>query len=255
MTTKDSTRKSFSVIKFLLLIFLTFPVITAVSQTIGDTIYYTKQWNITTDIETHYYSSITTCNDMNRCERSYFFKDQNIYSNLSLVENKKEGISKWFYKNGNLKVSASYKNDVLHGELTRYFENGEIKLNESYDDGVLKATYLMNADNNRVYFKSDQPALVLGCKNVKASAKKLQKSIKNNKSLIYDENLNEIHGEVIVEFIVNLQGGIEYRHFIDAENIFIEKEAERILKALPKFQPAMHNGTAVLSFGSIKITI
>ena len=65
----------------------------------------------------------------------YYFKNGNISSKDSLVNNKIQGESFGYYNNGKIQYKCNYLNDELHGELIYYNLNGDIKKKILYKNG------------------------------------------------------------------------------------------------------------------------
>ncbi len=74
--------------------------------------------------------------------------------------------------------------------------------------------------------------------------------------LVYPENAIDSHieGRVIIEFIVKADGSIGDAKIIRGVDDMLDAEALRIVKSIPRFNPAMLNGKAVESIFTLPIT-
>jgi antitoxin component YwqK of YwqJK toxin-antitoxin module len=69
---------------------------------------------------------------------------------LSLKNNKKDGVCREYYEDGSLKKEETYKLGILHGKLKRYFENGNLKYDEEYFEGKLNGKCLSYYEDGSV---------------------------------------------------------------------------------------------------------
>ena len=65
---------------------------------------------------------------------------------------------------------------------------------------------------------------------------------------------NEVQGCVVVRFIVDETGKVSDATVIHSVDYFLDREAVRVCKSLPKFTPARHNGQAVSVWYTLPVT-
>lgn len=66
-------------------------------------------------------------------------------------------------------------------------------------------------------------------------------------NLVYPKSAREngIQGKVIVSFVVETDGSISEVKVVRSVNAVLDEEAARVVKAMPKWKPGMHNGEVV----------
>lgn len=69
-----------------------------------------------------------------------------------------------------------------------------------------------------------------------------------------DSRQNNIQGTVEVEFIVNKRGKVRKVKVLHGVNEELDEEAVRVIKKLPRFNPALKDGKAVAFYYVIPIT-
>ena len=82
----------------------------------------------------------------------------------------------------------------------------------------------------------------------------LMKWLSNN--LRYPESAqeNEIQGRVIVRFVINKDGSIEQASVVKGVDKELDAEALRVVKMMPKWQPAKNGGIAVRCYFTLPVT-
>ena len=63
-----------------------------------------------------------------------------------------------------------------------------------------------------------------------------------------------IQGSVIVQFVVNADGSIDDATVVKPVNVFLDREALRVINAMPKWEPGVKDGKAVRVRFTIPIT-
>lgn len=65
---------------------------------------------------------------------------------------------------------------------------------------------------------------------------------------------NDIEGRVIVKFVVNTDGSTEQASILKGVDKDLDAEALRVVKRMPKWQPAKNNGVTVRSYFTLPVT-
>ena len=133
-------------------------------------------------------------------------------------------------------VSAQQKNVKNTGFMTEhgimYFEDGA-EILEITDDVITKP------DKNGVFqVVEDQPKFPGGMEA-------LMKYLKDNVRYPAICKEQKIQGRVIVQFVVNPDSTISDVQVIKPVNPHLDKEAVRVVKAMPKWEPGKQRGEAV----------
>ena len=117
-----------------------------------------------------------------------------------------------------------------------------------YGDKTLVEAPKPPAQNNEVFLDTEQSAEFPG------GEKALMSWIANQIEYPEIALTNKLSGIVYVEFIVNQDGSIEQEKIIRDIGGGCGAEAIRIVKKMPKWKPAKHNGVTVRSYFTLPIT-
>lgn len=69
-----------------------------------------------------------------------------------------------------------------------------------------------------------------------------------------DSRRNKIEGTVEIEFVINKRGKVRKVKVLHGVNEELDEEAKRVIKKLPRFEPAKKDGKAVAFYYVIPIT-
>lgn len=64
-----------------------------------------------------------------------FYKNGNLKTEVSYVDNKKNGRAKSYYENGNIKTEVDYCDGIINGYIRTYYEDGSLESVETYKHG------------------------------------------------------------------------------------------------------------------------
>lgn len=106
----------------------------------------------------------------------------------------------------------------------------------------------LNAGNNGVYSTVDEPAEFPGGQVA------MMKWINNNLRYPATSQENNVQGRVMVKFIVEKDGSVSNPVIERGVDKDIDAEALRLVKRMPKLQPAKNSGKSVRSYFTIPIT-
>ncbi len=82
----------------------------------------------------------------------------------------------------------------------------------------------------------------------------LMKWLSNNIRYPETAQANDVQGRVIVKFVVEKDGSIGQATILKGVDKDLDKEALRVVKKMPKWQPGKNNGVAVRSYFNLPVT-
>lgn len=182
------------------------------------------------------------------------------FSNDSCTEF--DGLNTWYHENGKPSRTCFYKKGTVDGADIYYFDNGQKRIEGTFVQGKLngewnswfrsgaiaaKATYKNDEQVSAEFFNEDgsknrsrelfyQPASFPG--GVKALAKYLKENLEYPQKAIKDN----ISGQVVVQFVVQKNGRITDVAVYKSVDPLLDKEALRVVKAMPPWEPAYFGG-------------
>jgi TonB family protein len=162
-------------------------------------------------------------------------------------EGKHTGKWNYFYQGtGNRWSKVSYGEDgFLTGELLVYYEDGELKRREVYVNGKITETRCYTSEGIDTAYTPVQTEAIFGG----------DVSTFIGKELKYPPiaKMQGIEGKVKVEFVVEEDGSISGATVIESLNNECDKEALRIINAMPKWIPAQMDGQAFSSTVTVPV--
>lgn len=103
-------------------------------------------------------------------------------------------------------------------------------------------------DTATVYTTAEQMPSFPGGKD--AMSKYIRKHLRYPKTAMK----NAVHGKVVVRFVVEKDGSITNATIINSLDPDCDKEALRVINAMPKWDPGMQNGAFVAVYYNLPIT-
>ncbi len=82
----------------------------------------------------------------------------------------------------------------------------------------------------------------------------LMKWLGNNIRYPEAAQANDVQGRVIVKFVVEKDGSIGHAEIVKGVDKDLDREALRVVKKMPKWQPGKNNGVAVRSYFNLPVT-
>ena len=82
----------------------------------------------------------------------------------------------------------------------------------------------------------------------------LMKWLSNNIRYPEAAQQNDIHGRVVVKFVVEKDGSIGAATIVKGVDKDLDREALRVVKKMPKWQPGKNNGVSVRSYFNLPVT-
>ena len=193
---------------------------------------------------------------------------ENIRDNQGIIVTRKS-----WYENGQLHRYNEYIDGELNGKLQEWDEEGQILRDIDYNNGKRDGTLLTywNNGNARRIDEYTNGELISGkCFNMegeeipyfdyeilpkfKGGDAALYQFI--SKNTIYPENarLNGIEGKVRVQFAVNIDGKVSDVKIIEGVHKKLDKEAIRVVNAMPHWTPGRRDGEVVKTYFVLPIT-
>ncbi len=185
-----------------------------------------------------------------------YYDDVNIYLWKTFYDNKqikdsinytaegfKQGFAKSWYRNGLVESVGYYNEDKEENEWLWYYENGKMATKERYKNGKL---FTLECFDTTGKYSGD----FCGLNRIAAypgGATALNKYI--TKYIQYPTESLSLKKDVRVnvKFIVEKDGQIGKTTFGPTPNIYFNKEVERLLFAMPKWNPAVKHNRIVAS--------
>ena len=232
--------------KTLSLFFLFFMPLLAISQ---DTLitYYDSDWNeIKKAKKAVFYRKLYQISDDTWQAKDYF-KTGELQMTGQYVTNEaklKKGTFTYYYFNGQIKSTGSYINNKEVGEWQFFYENGKLKRKAIYDAGdwVSSNTWDENdsliVDEKLYDYAEINPEFPGGNDSLVAFIQR---------EFSYPEKAREKgeEGTVYVEFVVQKDGRITDVKTVLSASKSLDAEAERVVKAMPRWHPGEQAGDPV----------
>ncbi|HMP28569.1 MAG TPA: TonB family protein [Saprospiraceae bacterium] len=164
----------------------------------------------------------------------------------SYIDGKKSGEWKNYFPNGKLLSIENYLNDKLNGDQKIFNINGDLISNNTYEDGkLLKEEIIIKTTVNEMPFLIECVQLDDEKSKQECSVQKLLEFIFKNSKYPKSARNRNIHGQVIVHFIVSKNGYIDNYEVRRSLSNDIKAEIESLYDKFPKWHPGMQNGTPV----------
>jgi periplasmic protein TonB len=210
-----------------------------------DTIYFDRNWNEVNFTQNAYrYKVLEICQDDNErtIEKVFFQTGQPISEKhyKPYVDRVYDGKRIEWYQNGQLHMDIDYKEGVLHGDLITFWENGQPKRKDRYINGELIEGQVLNSDGQETihYNFKIYPEFPGG-------VDRLLQFLSANLRYPKKERKRNIEGRVLVNFVVERDGTITNVRIIESVSKGLDREAIRVVKRLPNFEPGMEDGLKV----------
>jgi TonB family protein len=148
-----------------------------------------------------------------------------------------------YFENGSISAKGSYKNNYLDGTFTFYKKNGNVELSKTYQIAdSLKSDESIGIIYNSSLLNSDLEILP---KFLGGDLNSFRAFINN--SLRYPEKAAEkgMQGRVIISFYVNIIGALENIIVINSVDKELDREALRVVKLSPFWEPGFQLGIPV----------
>lgn len=227
-------------------------------------IYFDKAWKETSKENAVYYRKKFTTPEHKWGVIDYYNNGRMQMTGTYLNDSctKADGEKTWYNENGKPSHTCMYRNGLADGTEVFYFDNGQKKVEGSYIEGEMdgewnswfrsgklaaKANFKKDEQVSAQFFNEDgsknrdrkffqQPAQFPG--GLKALAKYLKENLEYPQKAIKDN----ISGQVVVQFVVRKDGRISDVEIYKSVDPLLDKEAVRVVKAMPLWEPAYFGG-------------
>lgn len=182
--------------------------------------------------------------------------DKTDYEYYRLAKKSKElFIVRDYFKDGHIKMKGVFKSidpPIRHGDFVEYYPNGQISRKSYFENDSLIRFKSFTNEGKPIdgglyldvyayvsYTRDDTSPQFPG------GEIELDKFVKNN--LKYTEEMRKegVSGSIILKFIVSKTGEINNIKVKKSLSLNLDNEAIRILKLMPKWNPAVENGNFV----------
>jgi periplasmic protein TonB len=149
----------------------------------------------------------------------------------------KDGIYREWYLTGEQKKTCFYVEDKLDSTFTLLYPNGKIKRKEQWKSGEMQTGECFDVAGKKIpFFAYEQmPQFVNG---EKALFEYLGKNITYPKK----SRKQGIEGTVLIKFVVAANGAITDVVVKKSVDEYTDREAVRVVKAMPKWKPGLMDG-------------
>ena len=154
--------------------------------------------------------------------------------------NKQDGLWKTYYYNKKIKWEINYSEGKYHGKLISYYPTGNKKREDNYEMDSLKSgeCFSETGENVDFYKFETMPKFPGGDDSL---MRYLMYNVKYPKVALK----KEIEGQVLVNFVINIDGSIGEVKVKKSINPMLDEEAVRLVKLMPLWQAGMQDGKAV----------
>ncbi|WP_197464107.1 energy transducer TonB [Rufibacter sp. DG15C] len=150
------------------------------------------------------------------------------------------GITEKWFEDGRRKALAIYWQDTLHGTVKTFYPSGALKRLDMYEKGKLKEGHCYAADSTEIAYYPYQVEA-----KFKGGSEGLYKYIVSKVQVPELALMTGIGGNVLAEFIIDSYGDVQSVHVRKASYKEFADEVARVLKKMPKWEPASLDGEKV----------
>ena len=154
------------------------------------------------------------------------------------VNNKLEGPETFYYPNGQVMMTGNNKNDTTDGEWMGYYASGKSSGKATYKDGKQVGIALLNEDGSP---KKDI-SIFRREADFPGGPSQWLKFISSSSKYPDQAVMHDIKGTVYITFKVTKEGKVADVHVDIPVNKYLDKEAMRVIKSSPEWQPAIYGG-------------
>lgn len=157
-------------------------------------------------------------------------------------DNRIEGQVMVYYPDGSIQLAQSYKDGRLNGKFLQYYPDGKLRREEYYSENQCTGGKLFDKDGDEL---AHQPYIIYP--SFPGGIENLMKLLAG--IIQYPEGAmkRKTEGRVIIQFIVNEKGCMEFPEVIQSVSYDIDKEAIRAFKAIAEvyqWSPGYQDGEA-----------
>ena len=168
--------------------------------------------------------------------------------NPKKTTNVRDGIYREWFENGNPKQQAMYSNNKFNGEFITWWKNKQKRRIDNYADG--KSTGGTCYDSTGVtvaYYPYEQMPVFPG------GEKELLYFISRNLHYPVVAQENGVQGTVVLRFVITKEGKVDKIAIIRSLSVETDREAYRVVAAMPDWTPGKQEGEAVNVYYTLPI--
>lgn len=246
------------------------------AQIAGDTVFYNKNNKITSRDSMYFYrlmqkrGDLFLVEDYYRSDKpkmtgsytsldpevksgkfTYYLETSGLEEEYHYKDNQKDGAYNLYYPSGKLRLKSYYSNNQLEGITTGYFESGIIKREEVYSAGKMDKGVCYNEKGKKVnYYPFEEPATYKG--GVQEMKLFLAQNMRYPNSAIEDN----LEGKAYLRFVIDTKGKVTNVRVLRgvADCPECDREAIRVIKAMPAWNPGKIDGELVNSYFDLPVT-
>lgn len=151
-------------------------------------------------------------------------------------------------KNEVMSMDEQKEDNTARGVVTQEGSDDVDKFKAVQEQVVVKEPEPEKPKEEQIFKAVEQPAEFPGGQAA------LMKWLSNNIRYPEAAQANDIQGRVIVQFVVEKDGSIGQATIAKGVDKDLDKEALRVVKKMPKWQPGKNNGVAVRSYFTLPVT-
>lgn len=176
----------------------------------------------------------------------YYLANGNMEEEGAYKAGKKEGKWKAYdAASGKLSSEASYKNGVIHGECKSFYPNGKMELYAILEDNTIKSAIGFDSTGTEIGKLEDM---------LPKPTVNLAEYFATHLHYPPDARANNIEGVVEVSFVVDEEGKIRQTKVDKGIGGGCDQEALRVVRAMPRWTPAKHDGKPVKVWYTQRVT-
>lgn len=151
-------------------------------------------------------------------------------------------------KNEVMSMDAQKEDNTARGVVTQEGSDDADKFKAVQEQVVVKEPEPQVKKEEEIFVAVEQQAEFPGGQAA------LMKWLSNNIRYPEAAQQNDIQGRVIVKFVVEKDGSIGAASIVKGVDKDLDREALRVVKKMPKWQPGKNNGVAVRSYFNLPVT-
>lgn len=160
----------------------------------------------------------------------------------------REGKKVQWFENGKTKQLVHFKNNQLHGKARSYYAKGKLKRRDLYWNGNLVKGQCWNQDGQKIIH---QPYFTAA--KYKGGDAERQKFLSEHLRYPNMAREQEIQGKVKLNFAIEKDGSITAVKIEESVHESLDREAQRVILKMPKWQPATEDGEPVRSYFALPV--
>jgi TonB family protein len=215
-----------------------------------ETVYYNADWDtVQTKADAAYYFVVQT-NGKNRVMTKYNAKDVKLEETTYRKGKPKSGVgdSVWWkygsfrlwHSTGELKAEGSYILDLLHDNLKTYYSNGVLRRNDVYYIDTLRQAHSYAQDGTEIPHIPYQVQ-----PEFRGGQGEMLRYLGENTVYPRESREEGTEGTVYVGFWISKTGTVENVKIRIGVDENLDREALRVVKAMPNWKPGKHEGEPV----------